>query len=292
MRTLDTGMSLTDVLEEWHYTFARLDAYEYTKALTAELLPLEELWNQVHLRELLLLRQRALARALVTAADNDLDRYIDAFNNLLKTLVGNDTTSDLYQRFFYPKRPSELKRPILGAQLTTMSTWQKTLATMEQPTLRAQADVLVPLVQKGKDAEEALRQAQQDLDDFYALHEFKTFIDRFNAGRSVVYGKLNELRHSRPDLNLATDFAEQFFVREERSRGVTLASQRKTVERLEQQLERQRAVLSRLEAEAQAEADAEAEAERVALEKELKELENQRRLADEREAAIRSRLKR
>lgn len=292
MRTLDTGMSLTDVLEEWHYTFARLDAYEHTKPLTAEFRPLEEQWNQVHQRELVLLRQRAVARALVTAADNDLDHFIDIFNNTLKSLVGNDTSAELYRRFFYPKRPSELKRPILGAQLTTMSTWLKTLATMEQPELKAQGELLAPLVQKGKEAEEALRQAQQDLDDFYALHEYKALIDRLNAGRSLVHGKLNELKHVRPDLNLPADFAEQFFVREERSRGVTLASQRKTVERLERQMERQRAVLSRLEAEAQAEAEAEAEAERAALEKELEELNKQRRLADEREAAIRSKLKR
>jgi hypothetical protein len=289
MRTLDPAMSPMELLEEWLYTFARLDAYELTRPLAVELTPLEEQWNLVLQREIALLRQRTLARALVTAADGDLDQFLEAFNNALLTLVGNDRAAELYRRFF-ARRPSELKRPVLGEQLTTMAGWIGTLEKLESPELAAQGQKLQPLVQKGQAAETALQRAVQELDDFTTLKEHKAFVDRLNATRSRVHGSLNELRHARPELNLPADFAEQFFLRDERSRGPTLASQKKIVERLEKQLERQRETLSRLEGEA--ETDAQEAAARAALEQELAKLEEQRREVERREAELRNKLKR
>lgn len=237
-----------------------------------------------------LLRQRTLARAQVTAVDGDLDQFTDGFNNQLKTLVGNDSSADLYRRFFSPKRPSELKRPVLGEQLTTMAGWLPTLVALALPALEPQREALEPLVQRGEAAQDALALAVQELQDFYTLREHKELVDELNAARSRVHGRLNELRHARPDLNLPTDFAEQFFLRAERSRGPTLVSQRKLVERLEARLERQRAILLELEGEAEAEAQAEQAATRAELERELAEVAEQRRLAAEREAELRNKL--
>lgn len=289
MRTLDPATPLMELLEEWLYTFARLDAYELTRPLAAELTPLDEQWSLVLQREIALLRQRTLARAQVTAADGDLDQFLEAFNNALLTLVGNDRAAELYRRFF-ARRPSELKRPVLGEQLGTMAGWVGTLETLESPGCTAQGQKLQPLVQKGKEAEAALQLAVQELDDFTTLKEHKAFIDRLNATRSRVHGSLNELRHGRPELNLPADFAEQFFLREERSRGATLASQQKTVERLEKQLERQREILRRLEGEA--ETEAQQAAARAEVEQELAKLEEQRRQVERREAELRNKLKR
>jgi hypothetical protein len=186
--------------------------------------------------------------------------------------------------------PSELKRPVLGAQLVTMAGWISTLEKLEQPALRDQGQTLQPLVQKGKEAEAGLKLAVQELEDFYTLGAQKELVDRLNAIRSRSHGMLKELRHARPDLNLPADFAEQFFLREERSRGPTLVSQRKTVERLEKQLERQREILGRLEGEAEAALEADQAAARAELERELAEVEEQRRLAAEREAELRKQL--
>ena len=36
-----------ELLEEWLYTFARLDSYETTRPLAAEMAPLEPRWNLV-----------------------------------------------------------------------------------------------------------------------------------------------------------------------------------------------------------------------------------------------------
>lgn len=290
MRTLESGMPLMELFEEWLYTYARLDSYEVTRPMAAELTPFEARWNLALQRKLALLRQRTLARAQVTAADADLDLFTDAFNNLVKTVVGNDSNAELYRRFFHPKRPSELKRPVLGEQLTTMAGWLTTLATLETPALVEQGEALQPLVQRGEAAQAALRLAVQEEEDFLTLREHKALVDELNAARGRVYGQLQELRHARPDLNLPADYAEQFFLRAERSRGPTLEAQRKKVERLEKQLERQREILDRLEDEAEAEAQARDAATRAEIERELAQLEEQRRLAAEREAELRRRL--
>jgi hypothetical protein len=279
-----------ELFEEWLYTYARLDSYEVTRPIAAELAPFEARWNQVLQRKITLLRQRTLARAQVTAADGDLDLFIDGFNNVLKTLVGNDSAAELYRRFFHPKRPSELKRPVLAEQLTTMAGWLITLPALGSPALVAQGDALQPLVQRGDAAQTALNLAVQEEEDFRTIKEQKELIDELNALRGRVYGRLKELRHARPDLNLPPDYAEQFFLRAERSRGPTLQAQRKTVERLEKQLERQREILHQLEGEAEAEAQAREATTRAELERELAKLEEQRRLAAEREAELRRQL--
>jgi predicted ribosome quality control (RQC) complex YloA/Tae2 family protein len=281
-------MSLMELLEEWQYTFARLDAYEWTRPLAVELAPLEGGWHGTLQREIALLRPRAVARARVANMDGELDQFVDIFNNQLKTIVGNDQSSELYRRFFSPRRPSELKRPMLDTQLVTMAGWITTLESLEPQALKAQAEALRPLVQRARDAEAALALAEQELDDFYALKEHKDLVDRLNAARNLVHGKLKELRHARADLHLPADWAEQFFLREERSRGPTLVSERKTIERLEKQLERHREILGRLEGEA--EAEAQEVAARAEVEKELEEMEKQRRQLAEREAELRKKL--
>jgi len=288
MRTIEYGTPLLELYEEWLYTHTRLDADPLTQTLATEFVPLQQRWETVHDKELELIRRRARARAAVTVADIYLDRFLESFDHVLLALVSNDRESELYRRFFGDKRPAQLKRPVLGEQLETMASWPATLAKLESEALRAQGEALTPLVKNGQAAENALKEAVQATEDFYALGEHRTFVDELNAARSQLSGQLGKLRHGEQGLHLGSDFAEQFFLREERSRGPTIASEKRTLERLEQQLARRRQILTKLETEEAARIkDAETQAQ---LEKELETLEAQQRTLSDRETEVRKKL--
>lgn len=210
---IEQDTSLATVLEHSTYTLTRLEAFPLTHALAAPFVAFHETWAKTSALELKLHIQTLRAAALVTVTDEDLDAFVDRASNTLLSLTGNDRNAPLYKQYFGDKRPSDFKRPVLGAQLEAMRTWPTSLKASSQPLLQKLGQELEPKIAAADAAKSGLASAQQATRVFRATGERRALIDQFNALRKDTYGKVAGLPHTHPDANLPGGLADRFFKR-------------------------------------------------------------------------------
>ena len=290
MRTLPYGFPLLDLVHELSFSTAQLKAHPLGAPSVKEFEDLLAATQKTLLRQIELVAAQASAEAKVVRADDALNQLLDLVNLTLLNVTDRNRDAPLYQRFFGGQRPSEAKRPILGAQLELMRDWVPTLQAATSPELKALATPLDSAIQSADAAVGALRTAEQQMTDFSEIGECKELIDKSNGTRKATRGKLAEAVHKNPAANLPTDFAEQFFLREVRLGTPNRPELLSRIARQEQQLTRLKQQLAELdERRVQAE-KVEREAQAAALRGQVAAID--KRVEDERAraAALRSKL--
>lgn len=237
MRTLEVDESFEEVDGELGHTEVVAKAYTITANLAPPFVALRVDVRTRKAEEAVLLDNILSARALALSADDDLNELVDATKTALLATSGGNYQAPLYKQLFAGQSPSELKRPLLGAQLATMRLWVGPLNAAGVPELSALATRLTAAISKADDAETKMALAQQALDTFKAGPR-TACINDCNALRKLTYGKLGELTHAHA--HLPKDFSDRFFLAHGGSRMPTIAE-------LEHQIERSRAKLTRLE---------------------------------------------
>lgn len=270
---IDPDRSTNGLLEELIVTIALLEANTHAAFLAPPFVDLyEKDWTKLALEEVGLLIAAHRADALVTAADDGLDDFVDDHDKLLLRKVKSNREDPLYAFYFGKKRPHELKRPVLVGQLDTMRAWVNPMKTSPDTELVAMGTRLEALVANADMALTKQSEASGALKTFRKLGAKKIFIDKLNALRKSTDGKLAELPHANPDARLPNDFASRFFKHGPR-RGKTAAKE-VTSAALKEQIADTRELLSALETqlvdvlakeEAEALAAAHAEADKAAL---------------------------
>ena len=290
MRTLPYGLSLLDLVYELNFTTARLLAHPLGVGLAKDFEALIAATLKAHQRQIELTAELATAEARVARADEVLNGLLEQANLTLLQLVGRDRDALLYRRFFGSQRPSEAKRPILGAQLELMRGWLAPLAAATQPELAALKAPLESALKAADAAVAALQKAEGASADFHDLGDGKALIDACNAARKLAHGKLGEAAHKDPSANLPSDFAEGFFLRETRWAAPSLKDLKLRISRGEAQLARMKAQLAEAEDRRQRQDETEREARAAALRDEVAAIEARQAEDRARAEALRKKL--
>ncbi len=288
MRTLPYGFPLLTLVAELSFTIAQLKAHPRGAPYVKEFEDLHAATIKTLMRQLELVAVQATAEAKVQRSDDTLTQLLELINLALASVT--DRSSPLYQRFFGSQRPSEVKRLILGPKLELMQDWLPIVKGTTIPELAAQATPLETAVKVADGAAEALHTAEQQLIDWSNIGAYKELIDKVNGTRKATHGKLAELVHKHPEANLPKDFAERFFVQQQRPTAPTRKELVAKIARTEQQLTRLRQQLAEQD-ERQAQAErTQRESQAEALRREVAAIE--RRVEDERlrASALKSKL--
>lgn len=283
MRTLPYGLPLLDLVHELTFTTAQLGAHPLGVGLTKDFESLLAGTAKAVARQLELTSALALAESKVARADDVLNAILENVNLTLMQLVARDRDAPLYRRFFGTQRPSEAKRPVLGAQLDLMRGWLPILQAAPQPELKAHAAPLEAALKAADDALSAMAKAEGDHESFHEIGEVKALIDASNAARKGAHGVLAQAVHKDPSANLPGDFAEGFFLRDNRWTAPTVKELRARVGRSEVLLARHKAQLAEAEEREQLATRLENEAQALALREEVAAIES--RVAEERARA-------
>ena len=177
-------------------------------------------WQPVVDKERVLRRNTLSALALCSGVDRRLDGWTDRFHNALLISTNNQRTVTDYVRYFGEASPSQVKRPVLGAQLKKLSGWVASIKGASVPQLVTLGTELEGLLTEGRKAEQALLDARAKMKDFRELGERKTLFDKINSLRQATFGSLATLVHEHPEKRLPADWANSFF-RHNRSERMT-----------------------------------------------------------------------
>lgn len=207
--TIPHRTSITTLYDQYFFTAAKLQTHPLTQPLVPEFAVLRPLLDGAQAEEQALLESRYLVEATVQIVDDALDGIVDGVDSTLRIELRNDRSSPIYLRYFGSLQPSEVKRPVLGGQIDTMRAWPPSLVESSNPTLQQYgAALLTKLAEADAAAAEKQRIAQQ-ITDFRVLGTRAKLIDRFNAARKALYGKLAEIQHA--NAVLGSGWAESFF---------------------------------------------------------------------------------
>lgn len=206
-----------------------------------------------------------LARTKAVAADHGLNRLADQVSSAIHDGKKPDLDLPLHQLYFGRKRPSVMKRPILGTQLEVMRAWPGLLAQAMQPELLALAPAVAAGVEAAEVAAKKLTSALAAEDVFKLAGARKELFAVYNALVARTFGALKGIGHNNTGLRLSPDWAESFFLHEGHKETETVASVSAELARLERAVEATRRRLSDLEAE-EREAEAAKAAEAAARE--------------------------
>ncbi|MBK9260403.1 MAG: hypothetical protein IPM54_11275 [Polyangiaceae bacterium] len=234
-RTLEIDEPFDEVDGELRHTEMFLTAYPVTAALAPPFAATRTEVRKQRAEEATLIDAILLSRALALAADDELNRLADDTKKAVTSAFKEEYQAPLYKQLFAGQSPSELKRPLLGAQLATMRNWIGPLGATGITELSAIATRLVSAVAKADEAETKMALAQQAMDAFKAGPR-TTCINECNALRKLTYGKLSEIVHGNADV--PSDFADRFYMTTGGSRAPTIAEMTQSVERLRAKLKR------------------------------------------------------
>ena len=242
-------------------------------------------------------KERALRRAILSAqtqcagVDRRLDGWTDRFHNALLIATNNRRNVADYTRYFGGKPPSVLKRPVLGAQLQTLTGWVASIKGSSVPQLATLGTELETLVAEGHKAEQALRDARDKMKDFRAVGERKALFDQANSLRQATFGSLATLVHEQPKKRLAADWPDGFFRHDCSDRLTPDAEKQALIEELAAlrttSADKERRLAELLTAE---QVEAEQAAERSIAAAKLKELESRARATDTEALTLRAEL--
>jgi hypothetical protein len=204
----------------------------------------------------------------VKLIDRVLDGIADGVDNTLRIDVKRDRGSPVSLRYFGARRASDLKRPQLGVQLEILRDWPPSLMESANPILQQYGVQLLGTVAEADQAAAARQRRAQELADFRVTGMRARLIDRFNAVRKSLYGRLGEIQHANP--SLGSGWAESFSRNSGGSERVTLADIERRIASAEIDLaglRKQRDdLVAQEERDAQAQADAELAEKRARIE--------------------------
>lgn len=245
LRTIEPDESLDDIDRDLAHLLLFLLARPLTQhlappvaALRAELPSVRA--QQTERRDAV---QEQEASAVVI--DDDLNGIVDEAKVVVFAEAKGDYQAPLYKQLFDGQSPAQLKRPILGDQLTQMRVWPAILASTQSPALQDLGVRTAEAVSRGNAANDAMASAQSKLDAFL-LGPRAAFVDRVNAARKLTFGKLAEIEHSQPKGQLPPGFAERFFLHDTSGRTASTADIERTIGRLQKKLTRYQGVLAEI----------------------------------------------
>ncbi|MDI1484136.1 hypothetical protein [Polyangium sp. y55x31] len=241
-RTVAIDEPFDDLDEELRHTELTSKAYPDTAPLAESFAALRAEVRKRKAEEDALLDGIAFAKALVVAADDVLNLLVDETKKAVLAAYDQDFQAPLYRQLFEGQSPSELKRPLLGAQLETMRAWVGPLGAANVPALDVIAQKLSSAIVKADDAVTKTSLAEQAMDTFVAGPR-TSLVNDVNALRKLTAGQIGELVHGILEGKVPRDFADRFFLSSGGSRTPTSAELSQSITRLEAKLARQKALL-------------------------------------------------
>jgi hypothetical protein len=276
-RTISYTSNQLNVFVEILHTLAQLRAYPITAPFVLGFTALKDRWAEVNTEELGLIDAEVTANAHASRVDDDIDPLVDRLARLILDAIKGNRADPLYRRYFARKRPSDVKRPILGVELDEVRGWIPSLLESELPGLVALGELLRTLVDEADHAVGEQADVARRWDDYVKLGNWRKLIDDLNTQRQDLHADLTKLKNTPEGQDLPADFADRFFLHATRSRKrqdvPTVASTKVHIAGLEKELAEQQALLAKLEEEERLQK--EAEAQRNADEAAMGELERQ-----------------
>jgi hypothetical protein len=290
-RTIALDAPILSIWKEIRHTLAMVKVYPFLAAQVAPVQPFVQSWLQLMQAEMALQLELEEAENQLIVADDELDVLCPAIAATLLAEFGDRDHAE-YQRYFKGIRPSDLCRPILGAQLDTMRTWVPSLLSSTSQPLRDLGNRLAQCIIEADQAVTAHSEAERKQADF-VLRTRKPFIDALNAMRLALYGQVAEMPHKRSELKLLKNFANRFFMRsrKKKSRPLTIPELERVILRKRADLARDEAQLRQLEEERAEEQSMRENAEYEEAERALAEAERVRAEAEARMEELRTRLR-
>jgi hypothetical protein len=188
--------SLETIRDELVFTQARCLADPDAKDLTADLKKRLAEWHDVHATQLELWDAQAIADARISAADDALDSFIDTFSGAMLAVVGQNRADPRYALYF-KAAPSDLKRPVLGAELDTLRGWAAHLAKETDPRLSGLSSQLKKALKAADEAVKARRKADAENEAFRKTGGLATYLADVQKTRDALYVALDARRIER-----------------------------------------------------------------------------------------------
>jgi hypothetical protein len=279
--TVGLRTAILTLYEEYFFTRGRLRRHPLAKSLAADFETFEVTLQTTLLTELGLIGDRYEGDAAVEFVDVDLDGLVDAVAAVTLIEAKNDRNAAPYSHYFGAQRPSDLRRPTLGAQLDTMRSWPSSLKLSSNNVLVGYGNKLDGKVTEADECETFQRTAQDKLSNFRAMGGRKSCIDELNARRKSLHGKLGELQHQHPELG--NGWADSFFRQGSGTDKPTLRELDKRLAAAEEEVSSLKKQRDELAAQEEAMARSKADAERALR---LAELESAKKAAAEVAARI------
>jgi hypothetical protein len=210
-RTIDPDESLEDIDAELAHTEVFLRASPLTAHLVPPITALRADVVVMRAEETAFEDAVNAEEARALFIDDDCNKLVDEGKELMLAEVKGDYRAPLYRRAFAGQSPSQVKKPTLGMQLTTMRTWPSLVEGTGRPVLLDFGKRTAETVARGDEVTSAIAGAVSRLDVF--VHGPRAaFVDRVNAARNLAYGQIAEIEHSQPKGTLPPAFAERFFL--------------------------------------------------------------------------------
>jgi hypothetical protein len=142
----------------------------------------------------------------VHAADDALDDWVRKLDLTLSHLLAGDTSSPRYRRYF-SSEPHTTIRMGLEAELARVRGWGESLASENEPELKAMAEKLRVVIAQADAALESRRKAEALRSD-HRVRAIAALIDDINNARLSLYGTLAK---KAADLRLPRNWPDRFF---------------------------------------------------------------------------------
>jgi hypothetical protein len=170
--------------------------------------------------------------------DDDLNNVLDQVKEALAA-DKSEAGVALYRDVFEGKSPSEVRKYVLGPQLTMMAVWPGKLAAATSPNTQKLGQVAKQVTGDALQLLNDIGSAEMALEQ-YDLAPRAAFVEACNAAVKLVYGKVSELEHT---TKLPPGFVDRFFLRDTSGRIPTVKELEAAVGRTRTKLARQEALL-------------------------------------------------
>ncbi len=290
MRSFTINTPIKTIRHHNVFTKTRLKAQPLTQALVSKLEPLSALCDATESKERSLEDAQTEAEAQVEYLNVELDISHARIITAVLAFEGNKRNSPLLKSLTQNQKPSEQRKPVLGAQLDEMRVWPETLSTINNNDIQAMGNALAALIPLCDAAEDNMAQCEQRLSDFGVVGDKKNLVDSANAIRKALRADLEQIRLANLQLHLPADWEDSFFLQEARPREYTLTSVSEALSRIEKEKARLLAIQAKLQ-EAKAQKDKERElAMAQEVQEELAELAKMKQDIEQRQAELAQKL--
>ena len=131
-----------------------------------------------------------VAQAAVSAADDQLDDFINDLDLAFIQVLRGDRQSPRYRRYL-PVPKSQLIRMGLGTELGRVRSWPDSLASEPEAELKTLGERLRPIIAQGDQALEQRRKAAATRAD-HRVRNITSLIDDINNARMSLFGTLTQ----------------------------------------------------------------------------------------------------
>ena len=215
--TLGSDDTLVTVRNGWLYPLSRLLKCAYTAFLVGDFQKVGALIDAAVKTQCELEDACVIAVAARDAADAGLDPLIWQIINALLILTKNNREDPQFISYVGSRTPTQIVKPLLGAELVTAAEWVTQLEQETDPVLLAFVKPLAELVAMGQAAEKDVKSSSKAVSDFRLLGGRRKVVDAVNAARGSLLGALVKFQHDNAALRLPSDWAESFFQRSTRA---------------------------------------------------------------------------